>query len=196
MPGPPAAPWSARPGSWGGSRTRSPCRTASAGQSGTKHKLLREGLKFCFLCYILEKLKLLCVCRMTIEAKDIVINQCCWLTSLTGCECAVCIVCNITASVARRKAAACMVTIWWSSVPRWTGPLSSLCLIVIPWCPHPHTATPSPELRFYPPAAINLGAAQLGGWGNPSGQKSWTQIVVIASPQISGAWHRAGTAQL
>ena len=95
-------------------------------------------------------LKLLCVCRMTIEAKDIVINQCCWLTSLTGCECAVCIVCNITASVARRRAAACMVTIWWSSVPRWTGPLSSLCLIVIPWCPHPHTATPSPEQRFLP----------------------------------------------
>ena len=115
----------------------------------------------------------------------LLMNQCCSLTSLTGCECAVCIDCNITASVARRRAAACMVMIWWSSVPSRTGPLSSLCLIVIHWCPHPHTATLPPRAQSsdsYPPAAINLGPAQLGGWGNPSGQKSWTQIVVIASP--------------
>ena len=68
------------------------------------------------------------------------------------------------------------------------------CVLLLSPDVHIHTLPPrAPSKDSYPPAAINLGAAQLGGWGNPSGQKSWTQIVVIASPQISGAWHRAGT---
>ena len=126
----------------------------------------------------------------------------CSLTSLTGCECAVCIVCNITASVARRMAAVCMVGN--CDMSRYDGAVSRAglvpclhCVLLLSPDVHIHTLPPrAPSCDSYPPAAINLGAAQLGGWGNPSGQKSWTQIVVIASPQISGAWHRAGTAQL
>ena len=119
----------------------------------------------------------------------------CSLTSLTGCECAVCIVCNITASVARRRAAACMVTIWWISVPSWTGPLSSLCLIVIPWCPHPHTATPSPEQRFLPASRHQSRRGSARRLGKPK----WTEKLDpdcrhrVTSDIWAGAWHRAGT---
>ena len=112
----------------------------------------------------------------------------CSLTSLTGCECAVCIVCNITASVARRMAAVCMVGN--CEMSRYDGAVSRAglvpclhCVLLLSPDVHIHTLPPrAPSSDSYPPAAINLGAAQLGGWGNPSGQKSWTQIVVIASP--------------
>ena len=57
------------------------------------------------------------------------------------------------------------------------------CVLLLSTDVHIHTLPPRAlSSDSYPPAAINLGPAQLGGWGNPSGQKSWTQIVVIASP--------------
>ena len=70
------------------------------------------------------------------------------------------------------------------------------CVLLLSPDVHIHTLPPrAPSSDSYPPAAINLGAAQLGGWGNPSGQKSWTQIVVIASPHrylgwgLAPSWH-------
>ena len=124
----------------------------------------------------------------------LLMNQCCSLTSLTGCECAVCIDCNITASVARRRAAACMVMIWWSSVPSRTGPLSSLCLIVIHWCPHPHTATQSPEQRFLPASRHQSRPGSARRLGKPKWTEKLDPDCRHRVPlQISGAWHRAGT---